>query len=168
MKNHKNVILGIGNLALSDDGAGVKTVRHILKQNPNLDCLSVIDGGNLDYELTNVLEQCENLIIIDAPKLDFTPGTVSCFLGSEIDKVLKRPQRTANETALAEILNMVRLAKQYPKHCALITIEPKKVSWGNRLSASTRKALPLAADQALKLMSHWTNLPLTNLETDLN
>jgi hydrogenase maturation protease len=168
MNKNENVILGIGNLALSDDGAGVKTVRHLLKKNPTRDSLSIIDGGNLDYSLMDILEQCKNLIIITAPKLNFAPGTVTCFQGTEMNKVLKRPQRTANETALAEILEMVRLANQYPQHCALITIEPKKVTWGNRLSSNVNRAIPVAADHALQLMGQWTGLLFTDPEADLN
>lgn len=156
----KNVIIGIGNKALSDDAAGLRVVRHIIKNHPDLSQVRVIDGGNLSYELTAVLENAENFIVIDAAKLDQPPGTVSTFMGTEMDKILKRPQRNANETALAEIVKIARLAKQLPANRALIAIEPKKTTWGNRLSANVTKVVPQVAETALSLMSQWTGLSL--------
>jgi hydrogenase maturation protease len=154
----KNLILGIGNKALSDNSAGLRVVRHILRTQPTLSGLGIIESGNISYELTAVLEDVENIIVIDAAKLDRPPGTVSTFLGPEMDAILSRRQRNANETALAEIIKIAWLAKQPPAHRALITIEPKKITWGNRLSASVNKTVPQVADYALTLMSQWSGL----------
>ena len=162
VQNRNNVILGIGNKALSDDAAGLRVVRHILKNHPNLFGVHVIDGSNLSYELTSVLENALNFIVIDAAKLDQPPGTVSTFTGAEMDVILKRPQRNANETALAEIVKIAWLAKQLPVNRALIAIEPKKTNWGNRLSACVNKAVPQVAEYALMLMSQWTGLSFNN------
>jgi hydrogenase maturation protease len=160
--NLKNVILGIGNYALSDNAAGLKTTRFIQKIHPNLTMLEVVDGTNLSYELTAVVEQAQNLIVINAAKLDHSPGTITILQGNEMDLTLRRLQRTADETALADILEIARLAKQLAPNRAFICIEPKKTSWGTRISSCVNKAVPLAADEALALMSQWTGLVFRN------
>lgn len=157
--NADNVILGLGNKALSDDAIGIKVVRYILKSQPNLSNLHIIDGSNLSYELTMVLEQAQNLIVIYAAKLDHAPGTITTLVGTDMDQALKRSQRNANETALADMFEIARLAHRIPANRALITIEPKKISWGNRLSAYVSKAIPQLAENALTLMNQWTGIP---------
>jgi hydrogenase maturation protease len=162
--NANNVILGLGNKALSDDAVGIKVVRYILKNCPNLSDLHIIDAGNLSYELTTVIEQAHNLIVIYAAKLDHSPGTITTLIGTEMDQFLKRPQRNANETALADMFDIARLAHRLPANRALITIEPKKISWGNRLSACVSKAIPRLAENALTQMTQWTAIPFQQPE----
>ncbi|WP_455210961.1 hydrogenase maturation protease [Kaarinaea lacus] len=154
--NVDNVILGLGNKALSDDAVGVKVVRHILKKFPELTSVHIIDGSHLNYELTTVLENAQNFVVIYAATLNQSPGTISTLVGSDMDRILKRPQRNANETALADLFEIAKLAKQLPAHRAVITIEPKKTTWGNRMSACVSKAIPQLAENALTLMAQWT------------
>ncbi|MCG6971203.1 MAG: hydrogenase maturation protease [Gammaproteobacteria bacterium] len=163
--NSKNVILGIGNKALSDDAAGIKVARHIIKNHPKLTAFHIIDGGLLNYEMTSVLENAQNLIIIEAATLGHAPGTISTLIGTDMDNMLKRVQRNATETALADMFEMARLARHLPPNRALVTVEPKKTSWGNRLSASVAKAIPQLAENALTMMSHWTGLPFREPES---
>lgn len=157
--NADNVILGLGNKALSDDAVGIKVVRYIQKNHPDLPELHVIDAGNISYELTMIVEQAQNLIVIYATQLERTPGTITTLVGTDMDQILKRPQRNANETALADMFEIARLAHCLPANRALITIEPKKISWGNRLSACVSKAIPKLADTSLTLMTQWTGRP---------
>jgi hydrogenase maturation protease len=158
----KNIILGIGNKVLSDDAAGLRVVRHIQKNYPNLDEVLVVDGSNIRYELTAVLESADNFIVVDATKLDQPPGTITTFLGSDMDTVLKSPGRNANEMALAEMMKIASLARQLPVNRALIAVEPKKITWGNRLSASVNKTIPIIAEQAIRLMNQWTGLSIND------
>lgn len=157
---NKNVILGIGNLVLSDDGAGIKVVRQMMKNHPNLPSINLIDAGNVFSHLTEVLEASENLIVIEAAKLGRSPGTFTTIQGPDLDLFLNRTQRNANETALADIFQIVRLSKQAPENRALIVIEPKKTTWGSRLSACVSRSLPNVAQEALSLMSMWTGLTI--------
>jgi len=159
-KKIKNVILGIGNKVLSDDGAGLRVVRHILKNHPDLAEVHVIEGSYLGYELTALLADTENVIVINAAKLDRPPGYVSTFMGQEMDLILQRPQRNANETALAEIVKIAWPITGLPTNRALIAVEPKKTTWGNRLSSSVTKVVPQVAEYALTLMSQWTGLSI--------
>jgi hydrogenase maturation protease len=165
-ENASNVILGIGNKALSDDAAGIKVARYILKNHPQLSAIYIVDASSLNYKITSVLENARNLIIIEAATLGNAPGTISTLLGTDMDSVLKRAQRTSNETALADMLEMARLARHLPPNRALLTVEPKKTSWGNRLSACVARTIPQLADSALTMMSQWTGLPVSEPEQE--
>lgn len=154
-KSNKNVVLGIGNCFLSDAGAGVKTIRHILKSDSTGDNLVCIEGDNMDYSMIQELENANTLIIIDAANLNKKPGTVSCLVGSAMDHYFQRQRGSLNESIMARILEMMRLAEHSPAHRALIAIEPKNVQWGKRLSTTVARAVPVAAKQALALIANW-------------
>ncbi|MGD8593360.1 MAG: hydrogenase maturation protease [Gammaproteobacteria bacterium] len=162
--NADNVILGLGNIALSDDAIGIKVVRYIVKNYPNLSDLHIIDAGNLSYQLTAVMEQAHNLVVLYAAKLGHSPGTITTVVGSKMDQFLKRAQRNANETALADMFEIAKLAHRLPTNRGLIIIEPKKTSWGNRLSSCVNKAIPQLAETALALMTQWTDAPFQQRE----
>lgn len=164
----RNVILGFGNQVLSDDVAGIKVVRYILRKYPALCAFEIVEAGTLNYRLTRVLENARNLVVVEAAQLEQRPGTISVFTGADMDRILNRRRRNSNETALAEMIEIARLARRLPPQRALITIEPKKVSWGGRLSASVRNAIPRLAEDALSIMSHWTGVPFQDLEPPLN
>lgn len=166
-QNTNNVILGIGYQAMSDDAAGIKVTRYIIKNYPSLEPLQIIDASVLSYQLTDVLENAQNIVVVKAAQLSQPPGTVKTLVGTDMDRFFKRPQRTANETALADMFDIVRLAQHLPPNRALITIEPKKVTWGNRLSAHVSKAIPHLAENALAMMSQWTGLRFQDQEQAL-
>lgn len=159
LHNTHNVIIGLGNKALSDDAAGIKVARYLVKNHPNPGDLQIIDAGMLHHKISSVLENAHNLIIVQAATLGHAPGTISTLVGKDMDRILKRAQRNSNEMALADMFEMARLARCLPPNRALVTVEPKKVSWGNRLSACVSRAIPQLADRALSLMSLWTGIP---------
>ncbi len=109
----------------------------------------------MDYSMIQELENANTLIIIDAAKLNKKPGTVSCLVGSAMDQYFQRHRGSLNESIMAGILEMMRLAEHNPAHRALIAIEPKNVQWGKRLSTTVTRAVPVAAKQALALIANW-------------
>jgi hydrogenase maturation protease len=160
LENTHNVIIGIGNKALSDDAVGIKVARYLIKNYSHLGALHIIDAGLLNHQISSVLENAHNLIIVQATTLGHAPGTVSTLKGKDMDRILKRAQRNSNEMALADMFEMARLAGRLPPNRAFVTVEPKKVSWGSRLSACVARAIPQLAENALTLMSYWTGLPM--------
>jgi hydrogenase maturation protease len=155
-ENKNSIILGIGNMVLSDSGAGMKTIRYLQRHYADLESIAHVEAAGLSYTLMPKLENTDTLIIFDAARLDKRPGTVTCLQGIQMDRFLRQPKRTLNEMALADILNMVQLNECCPAHRALIAIEPKKTNWGKRLSSPVSRAIPKAAQHALTLLTQWT------------
>ena len=61
------VVLGIGNLLLSDEGVGVHVANELMKMNvpPGV---SVVEGGTDGFGLLNIITEADRLIVIDAVK----------------------------------------------------------------------------------------------------
>ncbi|MCK5188148.1 MAG: hydrogenase maturation protease, partial [Deltaproteobacteria bacterium] len=75
MKPKKILILGLGNILLGDEGVGVRIAQQLSSQSLP-DEIEVIDGGTAGYELLNLLEGRDKVIIVDAVKTEDKPGSV--------------------------------------------------------------------------------------------
>jgi hydrogenase maturation protease len=75
-KQDKTLVLGLGNVLMSDEGVGVHVVRA-LEKHPlpaNVECL---DGGTGGFTLLEPLQSAGRIILIDAAADGNPPGTVT-------------------------------------------------------------------------------------------
>jgi hydrogenase maturation protease len=70
------LILGIGNILLSDEGAGVAAVEMIRNRFILPDEIEIVDGGTIGIELLPFFTGRRLIIIVDAVKNGRSPGTV--------------------------------------------------------------------------------------------
>ena len=75
-ESKKTLVLGLGNLLMSDEGVGVHVVRALEKQPlpGNVECL---DGGTGGFVLLEPLQEAGRVILIDAAADGNPPGTVT-------------------------------------------------------------------------------------------
>ena len=66
MKLTQTLILGIGNTLLSDEGAGIHALNLFQLYHPDPPNLTYVDGGTLSFTLAAYIEDCDNLIVLDA------------------------------------------------------------------------------------------------------
>jgi len=159
------LVLGIGNSLLSDEGAGVHAIRYLETHHPDLPEVSYLDGGTLSFILAAVIEDTDNLIVLDAARLDAEPGAVRCFEGEQMDDFVGTGRLSVHEVGLADLLHMARLAGYLPKNRALIGIEPADIDWGMQLSESVSQAIPTVAETAVGLVGAWTSNQTTGKKT---
>src|ERR1700690_1933116 len=74
------LVLGIGNILLSDDGAGVRLVEQLRSQ-LGADSATFIDGGTIGFALLSYVEATDSMLVVDAADLDSAPGTTALFEG---------------------------------------------------------------------------------------
>ncbi|MBD3648158.1 MAG: hydrogenase maturation protease, partial [Pseudomonadales bacterium] len=87
------VILGLGNVLLGDDGAGIHVIEH-LRLNPAFPSeFLLIDGGTLSFSLLELVENARILVVVDAMELDAAPGTVRLFVDDDLDNFLAAPRQ---------------------------------------------------------------------------
>ena len=149
------LILGIGNVLMSDDGAGVHLARLLASQLAGRPDVRVEDGGTLSFSLAPLIEEVTRLIVLDAMQLRAPPGTVRRFLDGEVDAVLGRARLSVHEIGLRDVLQLVRLAGRCPQELALIGIQPAELGWGTTPGAGVSAALPAAGRLALELLDEW-------------
>jgi hydrogenase maturation protease len=152
------LVLGFGNVLLSDDGAGVRLVEQ-LRSAVAPDVAEFVDGGTLSFSLLPYIEATESLLVIDAADLGATAGSVGLFEGSSMDEFLSSARRrTVHEVGLIDLLDMARLQGCLPRRRALLCIQPSRIDWSEALSTPVLEALPEAARQAQALLQRWAVL----------
>ena len=153
----KTLILGIGNILLSDDGAGVHVALLLAQRLAGREDVEVLDGGTLSFTLAPLVAGSARLIVLDATELEQTPGTVRTFIGAEVDRLLGRARLTVHEIGLRDVLEISRLAGELPQERALVGIQPASLGWGTEPTPPVAAALECAAGQVLDLLTleHW-------------
>jgi len=154
--SHKTLILGIGNVLLQDEGAGVHAIRMLAERVAERDDIELMDGGTLSFSLAGAIEDAEHLIVIDAAQYDGEPGTTKVFVGEQMDAFIGSNRKcSVHEVSLIDLMAIALLADQLPQQRALIGIQPHRMAWGETPSPPVFAAIQLACDQALQLVEEW-------------
>jgi hydrogenase maturation protease len=149
------LVLGFGNVLLSDDGAGVQLVERLRSQ-VGADLGNFIDAGTLSFSLLPYIEAAASMLIIDAAEINAVPGTLALFEGSKMDQFLTSTRRrSVHEVGLIDLLDMARVRGCLPSRRALLCLQPGRIDWGEQLSDPVAAAFPEATRQAVDLLQRW-------------
>jgi hydrogenase maturation protease len=150
------LVLGIGNVLLSDDGVGVRLIER-LRSELGADAASFVDGGTLSFSLLSYIESTDSMLVIDAADLDSAPGAIGLFEDIAMDRFLASVRRrTVHEVGLIDLFDMARLQGCLPRRRALLCIQPSRIEWSETLSAPVAQALPAAGREARALLRRWS------------
>jgi hydrogenase maturation protease len=152
-----SIVLGIGNVLLSDDGAGVHAAQSLAQRLPESSGVRVIDAGTLSFTLLGYLEDADRLIIFDAGDFGAELGAVRCLECDALDAFIAdgTRRRSVHEVGLADLLGMARLQQTLPPQRALFCIQAGDLGWGLEPSAPVRIGIQQAAEAALRLLERW-------------
>lgn len=129
----KTVVLGLGNLLMNDDGAGIIVVNNIKNLFNDSEHLKIIDGGTLGLDLLHYIEWADKLIIVDAVDVGLEPGTVVRIEGEDINTVFES-KLSPHQMGLKDILLTAELIDCKPKDIVLFGIQTKDINMDMTLS----------------------------------
>jgi len=133
----------------------VHVVRVLAEQLRDHNHIQVVDGGTLSFTLLADVQNCGNLIVIDAAELQAAPGETRCFEGTAMDRHLRAGRKSVHEVGLADLLDMAHLSNHLPANRALIGIQPASTDWGEQLTYAVAAAVPKAVTVAYSLLEQW-------------
>lgn len=149
------LVLGIGNTLLADEGAGIHLLDHLRVHHADLPGVTWLDGGTLGFVLAPRVEDCDNLIVLDAAQLGLEPGSISLFEGVDMDDFVSHGTLSVHEVGLADLLSIARLTGRLPRKRALLGIQPQTLGWGDNPSEAVAAAIPVAAREIVDLLQRW-------------
>lgn len=158
----RTLLLGLGNVLLSDDGIGIHVIRALDSSERTRrigPAISVRDGGTLGLNLLTELDGVGTLIVIDAMEFGCIPGTVRTFVGPDMDGQLGGKCRSAHEVALADLMTAAVLTGSAPERRALVAVQPASTDWGLNPTEAVRAAIPDACNIVLSLLEDWDHVP---------
>lgn len=153
--NTLTLILGLGNILMTDEAVGALIVRRLEAESDPLAPLRFLDGGTLSFTLAGPIAACPRLIVIDAAAMGEPPGSVRVFESAAMDVQLRRHASNVHEVCLADLFDIARLTDSLPTHRALVGIEPAVVDWGERLTPAVEAAVPTAMAQVRAILARW-------------
>lgn len=135
------LILGIGNLLLSDEGLGVKVVEDLLSRYRFPAEVTVVDGGTMGLDLLSYLDGRTHLFIVDAIRSEREAGAV---VRLELDDppAYFRTKISPHQLGLSEVLAVASLTGNMPGKIVLFGGVPKDLSTGLELSAEAAGCVP--------------------------
>ncbi len=148
------LVLGLGNMLLSDDGVGPALVEQLSDSAEHWNGrVEFLDGGTQGLALLGQISGRQALIIVDAMKTGAPPGTIHRLTLADLREVSPGRRKSGHEGNAGELLAAAQLIDQLPDRLYLVGVEPAKIETGVGLSDPVQKAMPEASSQVNCLLS---------------
>jgi hydrogenase maturation protease len=141
-------VLGLGNLLLSDDAAGLHLEAALKEERGASPQVEFVDGGTQGLALLDYLSHRRAVLVLDAVGLGAEPGSVHVLRGPAIDGLRVQRGTTAHEGNALELLAVARLLGDEAAEIVVIGVEPAIVATGIGLSPEVTASLPEAMERA--------------------
>jgi hydrogenase maturation protease len=142
------LVLGLGNLLLSDDGVGLRLLEELQGSGDWGPKVEFVDGGTRGTALLAYLQGRAALLILDAVALGGGPGAVHVLRDEEVYSLRSRVAATAHEGNALQLLRTARLLGDHPAKVAVVGVEPEVMETNIGLSPAVEAALQQAVETA--------------------
>lgn len=150
----ETLVLGLGNLVHTDDGAGVHAIQG-LSVDPRLPPgVRLLDGGTQGLGLLHHISGVRRLLVIDAVDAGETPGTVLRFEGKALEGLPGKA--SVHSLGFADMMIALQLLGETPPEIVVLGVQPHSTEWGAELTEPVAKALPLLIDNVVSQLECWT------------
>lgn len=130
----RRILIGVGNPSRSDDGAGLEVARRVRTRGS----YQVPGGG---YELMDIWEGADDVIVIDAARSGSGAGTVHRFDATEQPLPGGVLGTSTHSIGVADVIEMARSLGRIPERLVVYGIEALDLSPGDQLTAGVRQAV---------------------------
>jgi hydrogenase maturation protease len=142
------LILGVGNLLLTDDGFGVHVINS-LRDIPLPPSVTLIEAGIVSHQLIPDFHKADLLIFIDAVEAGDTPGSIFRFKPEDM-QFMSQLKVSLHDMSLIDVLHMTALTGERPE-TIIIAVQPKDVrSCSMELNDEVKAAIPKVIDLVLE------------------
>ena len=122
MNDKRILILGVGNILLTDEGFGVRAVDYLEAHYRWPVHVRLMDGGTQGLMLMPELQECDFLVVLDVVLGPEAPGTVYLLEGEDLRKSLSF-RDSMHQTDLLDTLVTCDLAGHRPE-AIVIGLQP--------------------------------------------
>ena len=148
------VVIGLGNVILSDDGLGVHAVRRLRERHAVAEDVELIDGGTAGLLLLPHLADARRAILVDAIDAGAPPGTLTRLEGKDWMSAVSI-RMTPHEVALEDLLGAAELTGAWPEELVLLGVQPGSIAMGTEPSPPVAEAIDPLVDAILAELEGW-------------
>jgi len=150
----KTLLLGIGNILMNDDAAGVLVVQNLAAQFSFPDELVLLDGGTLGLDLLPILEGVDRLLVVDAVETGQAVGTIIRTTGDDIPLALAT-KVSPHQMGLKDLLLVADLQGYAPQEMVLWGVQPGSIEMDIELSPEVARGVEILQVKVLKELAGW-------------
>ena len=151
----ETLVLGLGNILLSDEGVGVRVVERLLEQYDFPEGVRVMDGGTLGLDLLPYVEDASRLLVVDAVQARKPPGTLVRMVGDEIPIFLDASKVSPHQEGLQDLLAVAILKGYLPDEVIFWGAQIESLGVGLELSAPVAAQVDALAGKVLEELAQW-------------
>jgi hydrogenase expression/formation protein len=148
------VVLGVGNILLTDEGLGVHVVEDLKANYTFTPQVTLIDGGTMGMELLTYMRGMKKILLIDAINGGKNPGTVYEFPHRELEQYFT-DHISVHEVGMQDILRIRAIQENPLEDAIVIGVEPESLEIGFEPSAAVQQVLPEVKDRVLSVLRGW-------------
>ena len=152
------LILGVGNLILSDEGVGLRVLQSLEAQYRLPAGVQTLDGGTLGLDLLYYLEGVQNLLIVDAVEMGAEPGTLLRMEGEEVPSFLS-VKMSPHQIGISDMLFAAKLKGIDPPNIVLWGIQPGWLEIGLELSPAVAAQVSVLVEKLVQELDRWGKVP---------
>ncbi|EKT53469.1 HyaD/HybD family hydrogenase maturation endopeptidase [Providencia sneebia] len=145
------LVLGVGNILLSDEGIGVRIVEALEKRYQLPECVEVLDGGTAGMELIGAMADRDHLIIADVVLSSQPAGTILILKDHEVPALFTR-KISPHQLGLSDVLSALHLTDEFPQRLTLVGIVPESLEPRIGLTKVGQAALEPALQKVIEVL----------------
>jgi len=135
------VVLGVGNILLTDEGVGVRVVEALGERYRLPPEVELIDGGTCGMEFLEQLENLDALIVVDCVRCHQPPATPVLLTGEQVP-VFFKTKLSPHQVGLCDVLASLELTGRAPRETVIVGMQPVSMELGMELSPEVAARLP--------------------------
>ena len=150
----RTLLLGIGNILMNDDAAGVLVVQALAEKYTFSQELVILDGGTLGLDLLPFLEGVDRLLVVDAVETGGAVGSIVRMTGDDIPLALAT-KVSPHQMGLKDLLLVADLQGYAPQEMVLWGVQPGSIEMDIELTPEVAKAVDILKIKVLEELECW-------------
>ena len=140
MEKPRIMILGVGNVLLSDEGLGIHFLKEMAEENLP-ENVELLEGGTAGIELIHLIQETDFLIIVDAMNAQTTPGELFRFKPGDMKIFPDMFTVSFHQVGILDVLTTASILGEVPD-TIIYGVQPGSLEWGLELTAEVKAAFP--------------------------
>lgn len=143
------VVLGVGNILMSDEGVGVHAVTALAERYDFPECVEIIDGGTSGMDCLDRIADADLLLIADCMrKAGKQPGDITRIADDEINAWFKT-KISPHQVGLSDVLAACCFHGMSPKKVVLVGVQPASFETSMELTPKVAAVLDQVIERLL-------------------
>ena len=152
------LVLGLGNLVMTDDALGSRTIQELEKRFRFPEQVVLLDGGTLGLDLLPRLEGIEKLLVVDALQMGAAPGEVFRLEGEDVPRAFAN-KLSVHQMGLQDLLAVAELQGHLPQQLVVWGAQSGSIEMGMEMTAAVSTAMERVIIAVVEELTRWGAAP---------